>query len=146
MPLLAFNKDATGRRSGIFIGEGIWRWRMESAIKNGNSEVFDQLMNNCIKYLDSRDDVRRFRVVAPKRLDEDIRLSFSAQVYDAALNPTTGVDVGLALTNSNGEVFNYEFSIENGSYKLDCGRLSNGAIHLGSSTILTEKSRSLKEG
>ena len=144
MPLLAFNKDATGRRSGIFIGEGIWRWRIESSIKNGNSEVFDQLMNNCIKYLDSRDDVRRFRVVAPKKLDEDIRLSFSAQVYDAALNPTTGVDVGLALTNSNGEVFNYDFSIENDSYKLDCGRLSNGQYTWEASTILDGKLERLK--
>ena len=38
-PLLGFNKDALGRRSGIFMGEGIWRWRMESSIQNGNSNV-----------------------------------------------------------------------------------------------------------
>ena len=54
------------------------------------------------------------------------------------------MDVHLALTNSNGEVFNYDFSIENNSYKLDCGRISNGQYTWEASTILDGKLERLK--
>ena len=60
-PLLAFNKDAIGRRSGIIMGEGMWRWRMESTLQSGNSDIFDALLCSTVQYLDSRDDVRRFQ-------------------------------------------------------------------------------------
>ncbi len=135
-PLLAFNKDAIGRRSGILMGEGIWRWRMEGYMKNGDTRVFDALLNNSIQYLDSRDDVRRFRVVSPKRLEEDERVKFTAQVYDAALNPTIDSDVSLSITNESGEELDYNFSVENNAFKLDCGRLSPGEYNWKAQTIL----------
>ena len=138
-PLLGFNKDALGRRSGILMGEGIWRWRMESSIQNGNTNVIDALINNTIQYLDSRDDVRRFRVVAPKRLEQDERVKFSAQVYDASLNPSTDADISLVVVNSLGEEFDYDFSIDKGSYNLDCGRMSAGEYSWSATTILDDK-------
>lgn len=145
-PLVAFSKDAVGIRSGVLIGEGIWRWRMESAIHNGNSNMIDELINNSIQYLDSRDDVRRFRIVAPKRLEEDERVRISAQVYDAALNSTTEADISLVITNDLGEEFDYDFSIENGGYKLDCGRLSPGEYNWRAATLVDGKIEKLSGG
>ena len=145
-PLLAFNKDAMGRRSGVLMGEGIWRWRMESTIHNGNSKIFDELINNSIQYLDSRDDVRRFRVVAPKMLEEDERVKFSAQVYDASLNPTIDSDISLVLTNSEGEEFDFDFSIENQGYKLDCGRLSHGEYNWKAMTLVDNEVEKINGG
>ena len=138
-PLVAFNKDAIGRRSGVIMGEGIWRWRMESSIKNGDSEIFDELINRSLQYLDSRDDVRRFRITAPKRMEEDNRVKFSAQVYDASLNPTTDSDINLILTKSNGEELDFYFSVDGTSFKLDCGRLSPGEYTWRANTVLDNK-------
>ena len=143
-PLLAFNKDAIGRRSGVLMGEGFWRWRMESFLKNGNSRIIDALLNNSIQYLDSRDDVRRFRIVGPKRLDEDERATFTSQVYDASLNPTTDPDISLVLTNESGEELDFNFSVEKSSYKLDCGRLSHGEYNWRAQTILDGKIEKLR--
>jgi hypothetical protein len=135
-PLLAFNKDGSGRRSGVLMGEGIWRWRMEEYIKDGEFTTFDNLINNSIQYLDSRDDVRRFRVVAPKMLEEDERIIFSAQVYDAALNPTNETDIHLTLENSEGEGWDFAFSTNGGTYNLDCGRMGPGEYRWTAQTIL----------
>ena len=135
-PLWAFNKDAAGRRSGIIVGDGIWRWRMENFMRDENFEVFDELINGSIQYLVSRDDIRRFRVEAPSKRDEDERVRFSAQVYDASLNPTTEVDIPLTIKNQNDQEYDYYFSVSDQRYRLDCGRLAPGEYTWRSSCLL----------
>ena len=135
-PLWAFNKDASGRRSGIIVGDGIWRWRMENFLRDENFEVFDELINGSIQYLVSRDDIRRFRVDAPSKRDEDEHVKFSAQVYDASLKPTTEVDIQLTIRNQNDQEYDYYFSASEQRYRLDCGRLAPGEYTWNSSCLL----------
>jgi hypothetical protein len=143
-PLWAFNQDAAGRRSGVILGEGIWRWRMETFIKDESFVAFDNLINNSIKYLSSRDDVRRFRIESPNKLFEDERVKFIAQVYDASLNPTTEVDVELTLSDKDGKEFNFFFTTENNYYSLNCGRLSPGTYTWESHCVLDSEFKELK--
>ena len=143
-PLWAFNQDAAGRRSGVILGEGIWRWRMETFIKDESFVAFDNLINNSIKYLSSRDDVRRFRIESPNKLFEDERVKFIAQLYDASLNPTTEVDVELTLSDKDGKEFNFFFTTENNYYSLNCGRLSPGTYTWESHCVLDSEFKELK--
>lgn len=143
-PLWAFNQDASGRRSGVILGDGIWRWRMEAFIKEESFEVFDNLINNSIKYLSSRDDVRRFRIESPHKLFEDERVKFIAQAYDASLNPTTEADVELTLSDKDGKEFNFFFTAENNYYSLNCGRLSPGTYKWESHCVLDSEFKELK--
>jgi len=143
-PLWAFNEDAAGRRSGVILGEGLWRWRMESFIKDGNFDGFDDLINNSIKYLSSRDDVRRFRIESPNKLFEDEKVKFTAQVYDASLNPTTDVDVELSIKDEGGQEFDFFFTTENNYYSLNCGRLTPGTYTWESHCVLDSEVRELK--
>ena len=143
-PLWAFNKDAAGRRSGVILGEGIWRWRMESFIKDGNFAAFDELINSSIKYLSSRDDVRRFRIESPHKLFEDERVKFTAQVYDASLNPTTEVDVELSISDKDGQELDFFFTAENNYYSLNCGRFTPGTYTWESHCVLDSEVRELK--
>ena len=143
-PLWAFNKDASGRKSGVVLGDGVWRWRIESFIREGNFETFDHLINNSIKYLSSREDVRRFRIEASNTLFEDERVKFKAQVYDASLNPTTDVDIELTLTDKNGKTFSFYFTPENENYTLNCGRLSPGSYQWESHCVLDSEYKNLQ--
>jgi len=143
-PLWAFNKDAAGRRSGVILGDGIWRWRMESFMKDENFEAFDDLINNSIKYLSSRDDVRRFRIEAPHKLFEDERVKFTAQVYDASLNPTTDVDVELSILDKDGQELDFYFTTENNYYSLNCGRFTPGTYTWESHCVLDSEVRELR--
>lgn len=135
-PLLAFNSDAKGRRTASLLGEGIWRWRMDLFLKEGNHDYFDALANDMIQYLSSRDDVKRFRVKGVKRLDADERLKFSAQIYNAALQPTTDEDIWLKLVDGEGLEREFSFSIENDSYSLDCGKLEAGEYNWTARTFI----------
>ena len=143
-PLWAFNKDAAGRRSGVILGDGIWRWRMESFIKDGDFKVFDDLVNNSIKYVASRDDIRRFRIESPSKLYEDERVKFTAQVYDASLKTTTDIDVELVISDKDGNEFNYSFNTEDTYYSLNCGRLSPGTYKWESQCVLDSEVKELK--
>lgn len=143
-PLLSFNTNASGRRSASFVGEGIWRWRMDLFLKESNHDYFDELINNMIQYLSSRDDVKRFRVKGPKRLDADERLRFSAQIYNASLQPSTDSDINLRLTDSEGLVTEYSFSTEGEGYTLDCGKLDAGEYSWSATTSLDGDVKSSK--
>ena len=71
---------------------------------------------------------------------------FSAQVYDASLNFTTDSDISLVISNAQGENFDYDFSIENDSYKLDCGRMQAGEYTWVAKLLLTAKLKSYLVG
>jgi hypothetical protein len=117
---------------------------MESFIKDGNFEAFDELINNSIKYLSSRDDVRRFRIESPHKLFEDERVKFTAQVYDASLNPTTEVDVELSISDEDGQELDFFFTTENNYYSLNCGRFTPGTYTWESHCVLDSEVRELK--
>jgi hypothetical protein len=102
---------------------------MQDVVRHdGESQVFDDLVNRTLQYLSSRDDVRRLRITAPERIDEDLRCEFTAEVYDVSLSPTVDVDVELSLTPRNGEATRHRFvaSTRGTDYNLDLGMLLPG--------------------
>ena len=122
-------RESDGKRVALTLGEGLWRWRMQDMSRNeGRGEVFDELVNRTLQYLSSRDDVRRLRVTAPERQDEDLRCQFSAEVYDVSLSPTIEVDVELTLTPEQGEPTKHRFVplTRSADFNLDLGTLLPG--------------------
>ncbi len=122
-------REGDSRRVAVTLGEGLWRWRMQDLVRHeGESLVFDDLVNRTLQYLSSRDDVRRLRIAAPERLDEDLRCEFTAEVYDVSLSPTVDVDVELTLTPRNGESTRHRFvPVSRGTnFNLDLGMLLPG--------------------
>ena len=109
-PLWAVRKEDNAR-TAVTLGEGLWRWRIQDVAQhNGESAAFDALVNGTLQYLSSRTDVNRLRIQAPERLDEDVRCTFVAEVYDASLTPTKNVDVLLSLTQRGGLTTEHNFA------------------------------------
>ena len=109
-PLWAVRKE-DNTRTAVTLGEGLWRWRIQDVAQhNGESVAFDALVNGTLQYLSSRTDVNRLRIQAPERLDEDVRCTFVAEVYDASLTPTKDVDVLLSLTQRGGLATEHNFA------------------------------------
>ncbi|MDA0728497.1 MAG: VWA domain-containing protein [Bacteroidetes bacterium] len=120
-------RDGENQRVAVTLGEGLWRWRMREAVTHeGQAVMFDDLVNRTIQYLSSREDIRRLRVDAPERLDEDIRCVMKAEVYDASLSPTMDVDVILALTREGFPPTEHRFVAADRDHRLDLGRLLPG--------------------
>lgn len=60
-PLLAFSENQ-GKRTAFFLGENIWKWRMQSYIDTRSYEKFDVFADKIIQYLSSNNS-RKFLVV-----------------------------------------------------------------------------------
>lgn len=135
-PLLTVAQTDKGRIM-VLLGEGSWRWRQVGFLRTGSHEAFDGMVSQLAQYLTSNPGVDRFRVDGPRLLDEDQRLQFQARVYDATLQPLAGADIALALTDSSGTRFDYQFSSTPGTgYGLDAGRLPKGTYGWTASTQL----------
>ena len=125
-PLLTVTQTNQGR-SMTMLGEGSWRWRQVGFLRTGSHEMFDDLIGKLTQFLTSDPGVNRFRVEAPRILDEDQRLLMQARAYDATLQPFEGADIALELTDSAGTHWNYRFSTAAaGGYALDAGRWQKG--------------------
>lgn len=143
-PLLTVSQTNRGRLM-VLLGEGSWRWRQVGYLRTGSHAAFDDLVAKLIQYLTSDPGVDRFRVEAPRLLDEDQRVTFEARVYDATLQPLQGADIALTLRDSTGTAYDYRFSSSAaGGYALDAGRLPQGVYRWTARTAVagTEYDRS----
>jgi hypothetical protein len=79
-----------------------------------------------VQYLASRDDRRQFRVTAPRDVLENERITFTAEVYNAAYEIITDPEVQLELRNANDEVYTFGFGRSGNGYRADLGTLPAG--------------------
>ena len=125
-PLVTVTQTAESRGM-VVLGEGSWRWRQVGYLRTGSHDLFDDFVGKLTQFLTSDPGVDRFRVEAPRILNEDQRLQMQARAYDATLQPFIGADIGLTLSDSTGAEFEYRFSSSNsGGYALDAGRWPEG--------------------
>ena len=118
-PLFAFNRN--DRKFAVLVGEGIWRWKMTDFVQHDNAELFEELVGKTIQLLSVKDDKRKFRINAPKQIDENEKLKISAELYNASFELVNDPVVKLQLENSKGEQFDFAFQTNGKSYLLDAG-------------------------
>ncbi|MBK8388017.1 MAG: hypothetical protein IPL23_01455 [Saprospiraceae bacterium] len=93
-----------------FVGEGIWKWRMQDMIDFKNADLSGELINKTIQYLSVKDDKRKFRVNTSKNLyKENETVLFDAQLYNDAFEMINTPDVQLTLNNQAGKSLNTYF-------------------------------------
>lgn len=133
-PLLTVTQ--TNNERGLFLlGEGSWRWRQVGYLRTGSHDLFNDLIGKLTQFLTSDPGIRRFRVEAPRLLDEDQRLQIQARTYDATLQPYEGADIALELIDSAGTRYDYRFSSSAaGGYAVNAGRWPRGTYTWRAST------------
>jgi hypothetical protein len=124
-PLLFFN-ELNGSKNAVFLGDGLWRWKMRDFAEHGNTNLFNELLSKSVQYLAVKNDKSLFRVTAPKIINENEVLELGAEVYNKSYELITEPEVQLLLTNAENKKFNYTFSKTSQSYKLNIGLLPAG--------------------
>ncbi len=124
-PLLSFS-DQNGRKSAMFTGEGIWRWRLADFSDNGNHDAFNEFIGKIIQYLSLVEEKSFFRVTAPNSVPENDRASFDAEVYNKSFELVQNTDVFLDITDEQGRKYNNTFSKTTRAYHLDAPLLPPG--------------------
>ena len=125
-PLLAMG-EVDGAKTGVFAGEGLWRWRLAEYQASGDHEVFDAMVLATVQYLALRDDKRPFRVTPSQRVyttNEGVRLQ--GELYNASFQLVNEPDVEVRLTESGGASYEYVMDKVGNAYGLRAGRLPAG--------------------
>jgi len=124
-PILIFN-ELGGLKSAVFVGDGLWRWKMRDFAEHNNLNLFTELISKCIQYLSVKSDKSFFRVIAPKIINENEPAEIGAEVYNKSYELIAEPSVSLTLTNPEKKLSNFNFSKLNNMYKLNLGYLPAG--------------------
>ena len=124
-PLLLFNK-CQENKCGIFLGEGLWRWRMADYREHNSHDRFDNFFGKIVTYLASKEDKSFFRVYTSSEFREDEDVIFNAELYNESYELINNAEVQLSIFNEGGEEFKFSFTPTMQSYRLNCKRLPEG--------------------
>lgn len=111
---------------GFICGEGIWRWRINDYLENGNHVYFDALVDRIVHYLSLNIKKERFIVYSKRIFNENELINFRADFYNQSFELTNKAEVLFEIINEDNKKFNYLFSRTNGSYELNTGQLPVG--------------------
>ncbi len=124
-PILFFN-EINGLKSGVFVGDGLWRWKLRNYQESSNFNAFNELVSKSIQYLSVKSDKSFFRVYTQKIINENEPIEFNAEVYNKSYELVTDPDVTMVIKNEKGNSFNYTYSKQGNSYRLALGLLPPG--------------------
>ena len=125
-PLLSFS-DKKGIKTGVWVGEGIWKWRLFDFLQNENYNVITELVNKTIQFISTKEDKRKFRVSTSKNLyKENEQIQLDGQLYNDNYEMINEPDVFLSVKNQDGKEFKYNFSRSSNYYTLNLGMLPAG--------------------
>ena len=124
-PILIFS-ETNGLKNAVFIGDGLWKWRMRDFAEHTNHNLFNELISKSVQYLSVKNDKSFFRINAPKTINENESIELGAEIYNKSYELITEPDVTLILSNPEGKKFNYTFSKSSSAHKLNLGLLPFG--------------------
>nr|MBS0037864.1 hypothetical protein [Saprospiraceae bacterium] len=126
MPLLAMG-ERSGKRIAVLTGEGIWRWRLFEFSSYQSTDATADALQKTLQFLSIAEDDRRLRVYTDNNLyDENERVIFEAEYYNASYQRINTPDLRLELTNQNGSTYSYTFDRRDDYYLLSAGPFSPG--------------------
>jgi hypothetical protein len=137
---MVFTYDDNGHKSGVLIGEGIWRWRLNEFSESEKTEVFDDVFTKLIQYLSTHDDKRKFRSFPIQNEFSDAEtVIFESQVYNDLFEQVYGNTVALEIRNEQGGSTVYSYVTSAGGSRYRLGALKEGVYKYKASTTIGGK-------
>ncbi|HET6226944.1 MAG TPA: hypothetical protein VFF27_11735 [Bacteroidia bacterium] len=124
-PMFMFNANGESKRA-TFIGEGIWRWRLQDFAAHGNHNLTDELISKTVQYLSVKTDKSFFRVKGKNNYPENEPVELEAEVYNESYELINTPDVNIVIIDASNKKFPYAFSKTVNAYRLNAGVLSVG--------------------
>ncbi len=133
-PLLVVG-ESNGIRTGVFMGEGLWRWRLFDYLQHTNQAVFDELFGKTVQFLSLKEDKRKFRVTLDKNIfNENETVVFGAELYNDNYELVNDPDVAMSVKNREGKEFTFTFNKLGKGYSLNAGILPVGSYSFHATT------------
>lgn len=137
-PMIAFS-NSIEQKKAVIVGEGIWRWRMQSFAEQQSHGLFDAFLSRIVQYMSVRTERRNLRIVTRNVFNENEPVTFEAEVYNAAYELVNTPDVNLTIINSKNQKYPYTFSRTATAYRLNAGVFPAGDYRYEASVSLGGK-------
>lgn len=119
-PLLAVNLGGA-RKMAVFLGDGLWNWRMEEFAQTQMHEVLDDLILKTLQLIAIKEDKGKLRVYPTNDVFlVDQKVAFVAEVYNDLYERVFDEDINLRIKDGKGVEKSYDFRItpENSRFEL----------------------------
>ena len=131
--------ESASTKNGIIVGEGLWRWNMNSYSLYGSHDIFYEFLQQTTKYLVRKTRNKRFDISIEKEYFEGKRIKLNARLQDPSMESAIGGDIDFILKNADNELFEYAFVESGSNYSLDLGALGAGEYsYTSKATLSTE--------
>lgn len=135
-PLLAID-TRNGRKIGLLLGEGIWRWRLDEYGKTEETKAFDELFGKLLQYLSTSDEKRKFNSYPIQQEFSEVEpVIFESQVYNDIFEPVFGNTIDMELADDAGRKSRYTYVTSPGNIRYQIGGLKEGVYRYRSTTSI----------
>jgi len=124
-PLITFTENLD-LKTGIILGEGLWRWKMYDYSYNSNHNSFNEIFNKTIQYLSVKEDKSNFRVLCKNSFNENENVEFEAQLYNQSYEMINEPEIEINIIDKDENVFPFVFTPTKNAYSLNAGSFPVG--------------------
>jgi len=124
-PLFVFNQDAENK-TAVFLGNGLWRWRLYNFMLENRHEEFDELIFKTFQFLSAKKDKSFFRVTGKNVYSENENVRFDAELYNQNYELVNDPEITMTITDKNKKTYSFAFSRSFKTYQLDAGLFPEG--------------------
>lgn len=137
---LILTYDDNGRKTGVIISDGVWRWRLNEFLESEKTVAFDEVFSKLIQYLSSQEDKRKFRSFPiQNEFTDSEQVTFESQVYNDLYEQVYGNKIDLKITDKNGKVTSFNYVTSPGGTRYRIGGMSEGVFSYEAATVLDGK-------
>lgn len=137
-PVLYFTSG--NRKQGVFIGEGLWRWKLKEFAQTKRNKGFNELIQKSVQYLVVKKNTDALRVNLPRRFNVNDDVIINAEFYNSSFERITDPNISYVLTNEAGDKVDYSFAKGELDYRLSLGKLPVGKYDWRAKTTFNGKS------
>lgn len=123
-PLLSVLPDGNGREA-VLMGEGLWKWRMQTFRNDGDFQSFDELIGKLALYLSGSNNKERLVLDYRPTFINSSEARITAQYFDAAyeFDPNAAITITVTGADKQTEV---PLLSQGNSYVVDLSDLPSG--------------------
>jgi hypothetical protein len=123
---LLFFGSMDKRKYGVFLGEGIWRWKLSSYLKFKNHSLFNEFFQKINQFLVQKENSSNLRITLPKRFNISDDILIKAEFYNDAMELITKPKINFNLIDQKDKKSVLDFGVNGNLYLLPLGKLKAG--------------------
>lgn len=137
-PLWVFSQQGD-RKVSVFLGEGLFKWRLHDFADHGNHDIFNEIISKTVQFLSVREEKSFFRVTTKSNFLENEPVQFEAEVYNQSYELINTSVVSIDIIDENGKRFPSTFTPTGKGYRLDAKMFPVGEYKYEAKTKVGEK-------